>query len=81
VAALTVHPADVDGQMVTALSDASWSDDAIAQLAAVCCAFNVLNRLVEGIGLSADAAFYEQAGKRLASVGYAGTAKMLGVAS
>ena len=32
-------------------------------------------------GLSADAMFYEQAGKRLASVGYAGTAKMLGVAS
>lgn len=80
VAALTAEPHGVRRDHVVALTQAGWSDDAIAQFAAVCCVFNVLNRLVEGIGLSADAAFYAQAGKRLASVGYAGTARMLGLA-
>lgn len=80
VRALTLQPASVDRTLVQSLIDAGWQEDVIAQLAAICCAFNVLNRLVEGLGLSADPSFYAQAGKRLATVGYGGTAKMLGVA-
>jgi len=78
--ALTLSPASVNAERVQALSDAGWSDDDIVQLAALCSAFNVLNRLVEGLGLEAEESFYAQAGKRLANVGYGGTAKMLGFA-
>jgi len=77
---LTLSPSRVDQDAIDALVKQDWSDDAIIQLTAISCTFNVLNRLVEGLGLSADEAFYQQAGKRLASVGYGGTAKMLGVA-
>jgi uncharacterized peroxidase-related enzyme len=80
VEALTLDPASVKRQHVQALSDAGWGDDAIAQLAALCSVFSVLNRLVEGLGISVDPSFYPQAGKRLATVGYGGTAKMLGLA-
>lgn len=80
VKALALDPSSVGQRHVQALTDAGWPDDVIAQLAAISSAFSVLNRLVEGLGLSVDPAFYAQAGKRLATVGYGGTARMLGLA-
>ena len=76
---LTLSPAEVTQQHVDNLLAAGWSQDAVAQVASVCCVFNVLNRLVDGLGLSADDEFFAAAGQRLAKVGYGGTAELLGL--
>ncbi len=49
------------------------------QVAAVTVVFNSLNRLADGLGLKADDSFFKQAGERLATKDYGGTADMLGV--
>ena len=79
VSVLTLNPSSINAELVKSLTDAGWSGDDIVQFAAICSAFNVLNRMVEGLGLSAEESFYGQAGKRLASIGYGGTAQMLGI--
>jgi len=78
VRALTLVPASVTQTHVNALLE-DWSEDTVVQLAALCCVFNSLNRLVDGLGLSAEADFFTAAGLRLANLGYAGTARQLGL--
>ncbi len=80
VRTLTLSPGSVTPEHVSALLAEGWSEDAVAQFALLTCIFNTLNRLVDGLGLSAEADFFAAAGARLADVGYAGTAELLGVA-
>ena len=63
-----------------ALLAAGWSEDVIVQLTTITSAFNVLNRLADAFGLSANEEFFALAGQRLAAKGYGGTAEMLGLA-
>ena len=77
---LTLEPHAVAAGDVAALRREGWSEACVVQLAALCGLFGVLNRLVDGLGLAAGEEFYRRAGQRLASIGYDGTAELLGVA-
>lgn len=80
VRALTLAPASVFRGHTEGLLAAGWSEDVIVQLTTITSAFNVLNRLADAFGLSANEEFFALAGQRLAAKGYGGTAKMLGLA-
>jgi hypothetical protein len=43
----------------------------------VCALFNLMNRLVDGLGVTADASYFPTSAKRLADVGYEGLKQML----
>lgn len=81
VHALTLAPSSVTAEHASALLRADWSEDAVVQIAALSCVFNTLNRLVDGLGLSAEQSFFAAAGARLADVGYGGTVELLGLES
>ncbi len=76
---VTEAPADVSSELTQACRDAGWSDDAIAQIAMVATGFNLMNRLVDGLGLEGDDAFLLGAGERLGTISYGGTAEKLGL--
>ena len=81
VRTLTLSPGSVSADHAAALLEQDWSEDAVVQMAALVCTFNTLNRLVDGLGLSAEPDFFAAAGARLADVGYAGTVELLGLGS
>jgi hypothetical protein len=51
---------------------AGWEEPALHDAASVCGLFNLMNRLVEGLGIQADAGYFRLSAKRLATQGYAG---------
>ena len=65
-------PADAE-----AVFAAGWNEQALHDAVSVCGLFNLMNRLVEGFGLTGDAAYFEFAAVRLASGGYSGLLKLL----
>jgi uncharacterized peroxidase-related enzyme len=58
-----------DAEVVLA---AGWNEQALHDAASVCGLFNFMNRLVDGLGLKGDAAYYKLASARLASGSYLG---------
>ena len=48
---------------------------AVVDAALVCAYFNLLNRIVDGVGIERDAAYYRTAGERLAAEARAGRAR------
>jgi uncharacterized peroxidase-related enzyme len=72
---LTLHPSRVTrGDVATAL-DAGWSEQAVVDAALVCAYFNMLNRVVDGVGIERDSAYYRESGARLAAEARAGQAR------
>jgi uncharacterized peroxidase-related enzyme len=65
-------PADAEAVLA-----AGWNEQALHDAVSVCGLFNLMNRLVEGFGLTGDAAYFELAAVRLASGGYSGLLKLL----
>lgn len=65
-------PADVE-----AVFAAGWNEQALHDAVSVCGLFNLMNRLVEGLGLTGDAAYFRLASARLVSGGYSGLLKLL----
>jgi hypothetical protein len=51
---------------------AGWEEQALHDAASVCGLFNLMNRLVEGLGIHADADYFRLSAERLATQGYAG---------
>ena len=80
VRAVVVAPGSVSREHVGALSEAGWPDEAIVQIVAVVGLFSLLNRFADALGITADQAFLQQAGRDVASLGYAGVAEALGIA-
>ena len=58
--------ADVDELFV-----AGWNDRALHDAAGICGLFNLMNRLVNGLGVEAPEAYTKLAAQRLAAGGYA----------
>jgi hypothetical protein len=56
---------------------AGWDDHALHDAAAICGLFNLMNRLVDGLGIEADAAHTQFVAQRLATTGYAGFLSLL----
>ncbi len=74
---LTLSP----GSMTAADSDevfaAGWNDRALHDAAAICSLFNLMNRLVNGLGVEASEPYTTIAAQRLAEKGYAHLADLL----
>ena len=74
---LTLSPARVTRADADAVFAAGWSDQALHDAVSVCALFNLMNRLVEGLGIRAGEDYFGAASKRLHDGGYAGLLKLL----
>lgn len=74
---LTLEPARMTQRDVDAILDAGWGEQAVLDAAAVCGLFNLMNRLVEGAGITAPPDYAAMAGQRLREGGYAALKDLL----
>ena len=75
---LTREPAKATQTDVEALYDAGWSERAVLDAVLVCAYFNMLNRLVDGVGIHADADSRREAARRIAEEACAGAQRFAG---
>jgi uncharacterized peroxidase-related enzyme len=76
-AKLTLTPARITPGDAEAVLAAGWPEQALHDAAAVCGLFNLMNRLVGGLGITAGKDYFREAASRLAEGGYAGLADLL----
>ncbi|AGM04438.1 carboxymuconolactone decarboxylase family protein [Amycolatopsis keratiniphila] len=81
VGKLTRTPARMTDADAEAVYAAGWDETALHDAVLVCALFNFMNRMVEGLGIRADAAYAKISGVRLKEGGYAGLATLLDEAS
>ena len=74
---LTLTPAKITPADAKAVFDAGWDDRALHDLVNICALFNMMNRLVDGLGVAADADYYRESGQRLHDGGYDGLLEKL----
>lgn len=75
---LTREPSRIRPRDVEAVYAAGWSEAALHDAVSVCALFNMMNRLVDGLGVSAEAGYLAMSGARLHDGGYAGLLPLLG---
>jgi uncharacterized peroxidase-related enzyme len=68
---LTVSPGKITGTDVDEILSAGWNDRALHDAAAICPLFNLMNRLMNGLGVEASQEYMKIAARRLAERGYA----------
>lgn len=76
---LTLEPAKVTPEDAEGVFRAGWDDRALSDAVLVCALFNFMNRVVEGLGIEADAGYAELSSARLQEGGYAGLLQHLEV--
>lgn len=69
---LTLTPDRIGQEDAGAVFAAGWDERALHDAVCVCGLFNLMNRIVSGLGVGADHAYLQLAGQRLAQRGYAG---------
>jgi uncharacterized peroxidase-related enzyme len=74
---LTLSPSRITPADAEAVFAAGWDDHALHDAAAICGLFNLMNRLVDGLGIEADAAHTQFVAERLATTSYAGFLSLL----
>jgi len=57
---------------------AGWDEQALHGAVLVCALFNLMNRMVDGLGVHAEESYLSLSGHRLHEGGYAGLAELLG---
>lgn len=67
---LTQRPDGLTQADADAIFAAGWSDDALYYTVAVTALFNLMNRLVEGMGIELEPSYVKPASERLAKGGY-----------
>lgn len=77
VAKLTATPDRITPSDAEAVLSAGWSEKALHDAVSVCGLFNLMTRLVSGLGITASQDYFETSGDRLADGGYAGLADLL----
>jgi uncharacterized peroxidase-related enzyme len=77
VGKLTTSPARVSSADADAVLAAGWEEHALHDAVSVCGLFSFMNRLVNGLGITADDGYVELSGNRLAEGGYAGLKHLL----
>jgi hypothetical protein len=77
VGKLTLTPAKITGADAEAVLAAGWQEQALHDAVAVCGLFNMMNRLVDGLGITAGQEYFRLASRRLADTGYAGLKDLL----
>jgi uncharacterized peroxidase-related enzyme len=74
---LTLTPSRMSEADAEAVYAAGWDERALHDAVSVCALFNFMNRLVEGLGISAGPGYFALAARRLAEGGYAGLKNLL----
>lgn len=74
---LTLAPSRMMKADADAVYAAGWDQQALYDAVSVCALFNFMNRLVEGLGIRADRAYFDEAGARLHHGGYRGLLEYL----
>ncbi len=74
---LTLTPSKITPGDAEAVLAAGWEEQALHDAVAVCGLFNLMNRLVEGLGIAAGQDYFQVAGPRLADIGYTGLRELL----
>ncbi len=74
---LTHDAASVTGADAEAVLAAGWPEEAVFDAVSICALYNLMNRLVNGLGIKADATYFEAAAERLSTAGYAAMAEAL----
>jgi len=77
VGKLTLAPAKITHEDAEAVLAAGWEEQALHDAVAVCGLFNMMNRLVEGLGITAGEDYFQTAAGQLAGAGYAGLKDLL----
>jgi uncharacterized peroxidase-related enzyme len=67
---LTLSPAQVTEEDVDPIFAVGWNDRALHDAAAICGLFNLMNRLVNGLGVESPEGYLKMAAQRLADDGY-----------
>ena len=67
---LTLEPTRMTKADAQAVFEAGWSEIALHEAVLTVCLFNFMNRLLEGHGVTGNAALYEARGKALKEHGY-----------
>jgi uncharacterized peroxidase-related enzyme len=68
---LTLYPGEIRAVDVNPIFAAGWDDRALHDAIAICGLFNLMNRLVNGLGVKAPETYMKMAAQRLADGGYA----------
>ena len=76
VAKLTATPARMTEDDAQSVFAAGWDDRALHDAVSVCAMFNFMNRLVEGLGITAGPDYFREAARRLSTVGYQTPARL-----
>jgi uncharacterized peroxidase-related enzyme len=74
---LTREPSSVTPGDAAAVLRAGWDERALHDAVAVCALFNLMNRYVDGLGITAGADYFDLSGHRVADIGYAGLKDLL----
>jgi alkylhydroperoxidase family enzyme len=72
VGELTLTPSRMTPADAQAVFAAGWDDRALHDAVSVCALFNLMNRLVDGLGVTAGDEYLAASARRLADRGYAG---------
>jgi uncharacterized peroxidase-related enzyme len=73
---LTLSPDKITAEDVAPIFAAGWNDRAVHDATAICGLFNLMNRLVNGLGVEAPESYTKLAAQRLAQNGYAQLLKL-----
>jgi uncharacterized peroxidase-related enzyme len=74
---LTRTPSQVAQSDADAIFAAGWDEQAFLDVVTICALHNFMNRLVDGTGVDVGEDMWREAGKRLTTISYAGTAERL----
>ncbi|WP_436497744.1 carboxymuconolactone decarboxylase family protein [Actinokineospora sp. HUAS TT18] len=77
VGKLTREPSSVTQADADAVYAEGWDERALHDAILVCALFNFMNRMVEGLGITADAAYFAKSGQRLHDIGYVGLSQLI----
>lgn len=69
---LTEAPNRLTPNDADAVRAAGWNDEALHDIVSICSLFNLMNRLVSGLGIIADDSYYSTIADRISAEGYAG---------
>lgn len=74
---LTETPSRMTQGDAEAVYAAGWDERALFDAVSICGLFNLMNRIVDGLGISGDQQWFGFSGRRLADIGYAGLKDLL----
>jgi uncharacterized peroxidase-related enzyme len=77
VGKLTASPSRVTQADADEVFAAGWDERALHDAVLVCALFNFMNRMVDGLGVSADSGYFAESGERLHRIGYSGLLTMI----